>query len=227
MATSAERMRALRERQRCGVRRLTIEVSEDDLRAIAKRRYTVTLHPKNGAGRGGDARRGPTGTWVSTQRPLPTASPSRNIRFSSQPLDFAWNFLPRPIRRACAGRSRLPLASFAHCPPGGASEALPSSAGLASPTLRERTERAESGKKRQPRSKSTCSHRRCRSPAAGPVKRRSRSAAAADGAIFSRALGLRHVLGVDLGFIHCRGDGGRSRLAKEAEGSRKQRARAA
>jgi hypothetical protein len=39
MATSAERMRALRERQRRGLRRLTIEVSEDDLRAIAVRGY--------------------------------------------------------------------------------------------------------------------------------------------------------------------------------------------
>jgi hypothetical protein len=39
MATSAERMRALRERQRRGLRRLTIEVSEDDLRAIAIRGY--------------------------------------------------------------------------------------------------------------------------------------------------------------------------------------------
>jgi hypothetical protein len=43
MATSAERMRALRERQRRGLRRLTIEVSEDDLRAIAKRRYEGVL----------------------------------------------------------------------------------------------------------------------------------------------------------------------------------------
>jgi hypothetical protein len=32
-------MRALRERQRRGLRRLTIDVSEDDLRAIAKRPY--------------------------------------------------------------------------------------------------------------------------------------------------------------------------------------------
>jgi hypothetical protein len=32
-------MRALRERQHRGLRRLTIEVSEDDLRAIAKRGY--------------------------------------------------------------------------------------------------------------------------------------------------------------------------------------------
>jgi hypothetical protein len=32
-------MRVLRERQRRGLRRLTIEVSEDDLRAIAKRGY--------------------------------------------------------------------------------------------------------------------------------------------------------------------------------------------
>ena len=39
MATSAERMRALRERERRGLRRLTIEVSEDDHRAIAKRGY--------------------------------------------------------------------------------------------------------------------------------------------------------------------------------------------
>jgi hypothetical protein len=39
MATSAERMRALRERQHRGLRRLTIDVSEDDLRAIAKRGY--------------------------------------------------------------------------------------------------------------------------------------------------------------------------------------------
>jgi hypothetical protein len=39
MATSAERMRALRERQRRGLRRLTIDVSEDNLRVIAKRGY--------------------------------------------------------------------------------------------------------------------------------------------------------------------------------------------
>ena len=39
MATSAERMRAVRERRRRGLRRFTIEVSEDDLRAIAKRGY--------------------------------------------------------------------------------------------------------------------------------------------------------------------------------------------
>jgi hypothetical protein len=36
---SAERMRALRERQRRGLRRLATKVSEDDLRAIAKRGY--------------------------------------------------------------------------------------------------------------------------------------------------------------------------------------------
>jgi hypothetical protein len=35
MATSAERMRALRERRRRGLRKLRIEVSEDDLRQIA------------------------------------------------------------------------------------------------------------------------------------------------------------------------------------------------
>jgi hypothetical protein len=39
MATSADRMRAHRERARRGVRRLTIDVSENDLRAIAKRGY--------------------------------------------------------------------------------------------------------------------------------------------------------------------------------------------
>ena len=43
MVTSAERMRALRERQGCGLRRLTIEVNEDDLRAIAKRGYEGAL----------------------------------------------------------------------------------------------------------------------------------------------------------------------------------------
>jgi len=39
MMTSTERMRALRERQRRGLRKLRIEVSEEELRAIAKRGY--------------------------------------------------------------------------------------------------------------------------------------------------------------------------------------------
>jgi hypothetical protein len=39
MATSAERMRAHRERTRGGLRRLTIGVSEDDLRVIAEHGY--------------------------------------------------------------------------------------------------------------------------------------------------------------------------------------------
>jgi hypothetical protein len=39
MATSAERMRALRERTRRGIRRLTIDVSQDDLRTLAGRGY--------------------------------------------------------------------------------------------------------------------------------------------------------------------------------------------
>jgi hypothetical protein len=39
MATSAERMRALRERERRGLRRFTIAVSEDDLRVIAEHGY--------------------------------------------------------------------------------------------------------------------------------------------------------------------------------------------
>jgi hypothetical protein len=39
MATSAERMRALRERERRRLRRFTIDVSEDDLRVIAEHDY--------------------------------------------------------------------------------------------------------------------------------------------------------------------------------------------
>jgi hypothetical protein len=39
MATSAERMRALRERRRRGFRKLTIQVSEHDLRQIAQACY--------------------------------------------------------------------------------------------------------------------------------------------------------------------------------------------
>ena len=39
MSTSAERMRAVQERERRGFRRYTMGVSEDDLRAIAERGY--------------------------------------------------------------------------------------------------------------------------------------------------------------------------------------------
>jgi hypothetical protein len=39
MATSAERMRALRERRRRGFHKLTIQVSEHDLRQIAQAGY--------------------------------------------------------------------------------------------------------------------------------------------------------------------------------------------
>jgi hypothetical protein len=39
MATAAERMRALRKPARRGLRRLTIDVSEDDLRTLAERGY--------------------------------------------------------------------------------------------------------------------------------------------------------------------------------------------
>ena len=39
MATSAERMRALRERTRRGIRRFTISVTADDLRVIAEHGY--------------------------------------------------------------------------------------------------------------------------------------------------------------------------------------------
>ena len=54
MATSAERMRALRERQRRWLRKLRIEVSEDDLRQIAKRGYegaVTTDHDQQAHGR--------------------------------------------------------------------------------------------------------------------------------------------------------------------------------
>jgi hypothetical protein len=43
MATSAERMRALRERERRGLRRFTVSVSEDDLRVMAKHGYEGVL----------------------------------------------------------------------------------------------------------------------------------------------------------------------------------------
>ena len=39
MATSAERMRALRERTRRGIRRFTVSVTADDLRVIAEHGY--------------------------------------------------------------------------------------------------------------------------------------------------------------------------------------------
>jgi hypothetical protein len=39
MATSAERTRALRERARRGIRRLTVDVSEGDLQAMVERGY--------------------------------------------------------------------------------------------------------------------------------------------------------------------------------------------
>jgi hypothetical protein len=39
MATSADRMRAMRERRRRGLRNLRIQVSEDDLRQIAQTGY--------------------------------------------------------------------------------------------------------------------------------------------------------------------------------------------
>jgi hypothetical protein len=39
MATSAERMRAHRERARRRLRRLTVDVSEDDLRSLAEQGY--------------------------------------------------------------------------------------------------------------------------------------------------------------------------------------------
>ena len=39
MATPAERMRALRERARRGIRRLTVDVSDGDLQAMVERGY--------------------------------------------------------------------------------------------------------------------------------------------------------------------------------------------
>ena len=39
MATSAERMRALLERERRGLRRLTVDVSDGDLQAMVERGY--------------------------------------------------------------------------------------------------------------------------------------------------------------------------------------------
>jgi hypothetical protein len=39
MATAAERMRAYRQRARRGLRRLTVDVSEDDLSVIAEQGY--------------------------------------------------------------------------------------------------------------------------------------------------------------------------------------------
>ena len=45
MATAAERMRALRERARRGIRRLTVDVSEDDLRTLAVRGYEGAASP--------------------------------------------------------------------------------------------------------------------------------------------------------------------------------------
>jgi len=43
MATSAERTKGLRERERRGLRRFTVPVSEDDLRVLAKHRYEGVL----------------------------------------------------------------------------------------------------------------------------------------------------------------------------------------
>ena len=51
MATSAERMRALPERERRGLRRLTIDVSETDLQAIAERGYEGAASPTTISGR--------------------------------------------------------------------------------------------------------------------------------------------------------------------------------
>ena len=60
MATSAERMRALRERRRRGLRRLTIDVSEDDLRVMAKTATKASQAPTPISGRKPSAFSSPT-----------------------------------------------------------------------------------------------------------------------------------------------------------------------
>ena len=45
MATPAERMRTLRERARRGIRRLVVDVSDDDLRTLVRRGYEGAAAP--------------------------------------------------------------------------------------------------------------------------------------------------------------------------------------
>jgi hypothetical protein len=63
MGTSAERMRAHRERARRRLRRLTIDVSEDDLRTLAERGYEGAANT----------------AAVSSRRPLPQRRASGNL----------------------------------------------------------------------------------------------------------------------------------------------------
>ena len=60
MATSTERMRALRERERRGLRSFTIGVSEDDLRVIAEHGYEGAASADRISGRKPSAPSSPT-----------------------------------------------------------------------------------------------------------------------------------------------------------------------
>jgi hypothetical protein len=69
MATPAERMRAHRERARRGLRRLTVDVSEDDLRTLAERGYEGAASP------------------TTIGRPKPSACSSTTLFWKSDRLD--------------------------------------------------------------------------------------------------------------------------------------------
>ena len=60
MATSTERMRALREPERGGLRRFTIDASEDDLRVIAEHGYEGAASADLDCGRKPSAPSSPT-----------------------------------------------------------------------------------------------------------------------------------------------------------------------
>ena len=64
MATSAARMRALRERRRRGFHKLTIQVSEHDLRQIAQAGYEGAQAP----------------TTISRRKRLACSSPTRFLQ---------------------------------------------------------------------------------------------------------------------------------------------------
>jgi hypothetical protein len=66
MAISAERMRALRERARRGIRKLTVDVSDGDLQAMVERGYEgAGQHRPRSAG--------------SSRRSVPQRRPSANL----------------------------------------------------------------------------------------------------------------------------------------------------
>jgi hypothetical protein len=83
-------------------RTIASTVLRDDV-TLALRRYgDAPPTPSGSSVRLARAPAAARGQRVITQRPFFTAasslSPSRKIRFSSQPVDFAWNFRPDPIR---------------------------------------------------------------------------------------------------------------------------------